>query len=280
MPICFWNLCHCPDAQPQPCVEHTGTGCSIVNGTAITNAAQVDDAITREAEVALGNLSGDLQRAEEITRQLEARKTDLERERADFERQANAADSMSERRAVVQQQQAIAQRYARLDGELRAVTAEINALGNSARVSVAPLSAALIIPYSDAAGYCACYSEKVRQLGSIRSQITAELATLAAATAAFNGTRAGIRPIAPFALPGVLVLLLFIVIGAGLGFLLTALVTACLTALAVLTLAATLAAQKSAILQSQVRLYKLWLSYYRIQQIPTCQQAATDGTPH
>lgn len=278
MPICFWNLCHCPDAQP--CVEHTGTGCSIVNGTAITSATQVEDALTRAAEVALGNLSGDLQRAEEITRQLEARKVALERERADFERQANAAGSMSERRAVVQRQRAIAERYARLDGELRAVVAEITALGNAAQVSVAPLSAALVIPYSDAAGYCACYSEKVRRLGAINAQITAELATLGAATAAFNGTRATFRPAIPFAAPAILILLLFIIISAGVGYLITALVTACLTAMAVLTLAGTIAAQKSAILQSQVRLYKLWLSYYRVQQIPTCQKAASEGTPY
>jgi hypothetical protein len=184
---------------------------------------------------------------------------------------------MSERRAVVQQLQAIAQRYARLEGELRAVSAEINALGNSAQSAVAPLSAALVIPYSDAAGYCACYNEKVRQLGAIGAQITAELATLAAATATFNATRATFTPALPILVPGVLVLVLFIIFSAALGFILTALITAALTALAVLSLAVNLAVQKAAVLQSRVRLYTLWLSYYRVQQIPTCMPAADEG---
>lgn len=272
MPICFWNLCHCPDIQP--CVEHTGRGCSIVNGTAITNATQVDDAITRGAEVALGNLGSDIQRVGEITRQLEARKADLERERSELERDANAADSMSERRAVVERERAIARRYERLGDELTAVVDELEALGNPAQVAVAPLSAALVIPYSDATGYCACYQEKLRQLSALAAQITAELATLATATAAYNAARTIILPKlrVTFTIAFGVLILVFVILGVAAGLVIGAFLALMFTAITVVALAIQLGTRRAAVLQSRVRLYKLWLSYYRIQQIPTCIQ--------
>ena len=270
MPICFWSRCHCPDNQP--CVEHTGLGCSILNGVAITDVTQVADANTRAGEVALGRLGVDTQRAEAIVRDLEARKAELERERDDLERMARDADSMSERRAVVERERQIARRYQNLSNELVAITDEITALGDSAQVAVAPLSAALRIPYSDPAGYCTCYQAKLDQLDAIANQITAEQAAMAQANAAFNSARTLVLPKLrfTFTIAAGVVILIFIILGVGAGWVIAAFVALMFTAITVLGLAAQMGSRRGALLASRTRLYKLWLSYYRIQVIPTC----------
>lgn len=273
MPICFWNLCHCPDAQP--CVEHTGTGCSIVNGTAIGNVTQVVDANTRAGEVALGSLGVDTQRADAIVLQLETRKAEIERERSELETAGQQANTMAKRRAVIARQRAIARRYARLGDELTALAAELDRLGDTAQVAVAPLSAALQIPYADPSGYCACYRAKLAQLQALATQITAELATMAAANAAYNAARAAAIPKLrlTFTLAAGVFIALFILLGVPAGLVLAAFIALLFTAVTVLGLAVQLGMRRSALLRSRAALYALWLDYYRIQTIPTCQRS-------
>jgi hypothetical protein len=270
MPICFWNLCHCPDAQP--CTEHTGTGCSIVNGQPITDPSQVDDAVTRAGEVAIGKITGDMQRADAIVRQLEARKAELERERDDFERESRDADSYSKRRALIQRERDIARRNEKLGDELTALAEELHALGNSAQVAVAPLSNALQIPFSDPTGYCTCYQAKVAQLQALAAQIAAEQVTLGAATTAYNAARAVVIPKLKitFSIASVVFLAIFLLLGGAVGAVIGAFVALLFTAVTVVGLAVQLGMRRAAVLRSRARLYALWLSYYRLQTIPTC----------
>jgi hypothetical protein len=276
MPICFWNRCHCPDAQP--CVEHVGTGCSLINGVAITAASQVNDANTRAGEVALGRLTGDTQRVDAIIRDLEARKADIERERRELEQAAQQADSRSKRRAVVDRERAIEARYRTLSDDLVALTDELHALGNSAQIAVAPLSAALRIPFSDPTGYCTCYDAKLAQLHGLAAQIAAEQATMAAANAAYNAARAVVIPKLrfTFTIAGTVFLLIFIILGLGTGVVIAAFVALLFTAITVLGLAIQTGVRRAALLASRARLYALWLSYYRTQTIPTCLPTVVD----
>ena len=270
MPICFWNLCHCPDAQP--CTEHTGTGCSIVNGTAVTDEKQIDDAVTRGGEAAIAKTESDKQRVEQIVRDLEARKAQLERERSELERQANDADSRDERRAVVEQQRVLMRRHQNLEAEVRALAAEIDGLGAPAAALVAPLSAALKRPYTDAAGYCACYTEKLARLTALDGQITTETTNLGTVTASYNAARTVVLPKLriTFTLAFVIFLMAFIWLSVGAALVVGAFLALLFTAASVVGLAAQLGTRRSAVFQSRAALYTLWLSYYRVQQIPTC----------
>ncbi len=276
MPICFWKLCHCPDQQP--CVEHVGIGCSILNGRAIAVETDVDDPVTRAAEVAIAQLERDRQRVDEIRRRLEDRKAQLERERQELEQQAAAADSRRDRRAVVEKERELARRHEHLSDELVALTDEIDALGNSAMTAMATVSGALKIPYSDPTGYCACYDDKLRQLSALAAQIMAELATLAAAMVAYNAARAAAIPKlrVTFTIALLVFLLMFIFLSLGAALVVGGFLALMFTAITVVGLAFQMAVRRAAMLQSRLRLLKLRLSYYRIQQIPTCQPADED----
>src|SRR4051812_32206037 len=105
MPSCFWSLCDCPIEQP--CPEHDGSGCSLLNGKAIEKESDVDDAVTHSAEAAIAQLEQDKVRLDAIKRQLEDHKTQLEKEKADLEKMAQNAGSRAQRQAVIDEERAI-----------------------------------------------------------------------------------------------------------------------------------------------------------------------------
>ncbi len=276
MPACFWILCHCPDQEP--CAEHTGTGCSFLGGRFISAEDQVGDAVTRECEAALAQLDRDSQRLDQIKAQLEARKAELERDRQDLDQQAAAASTRADRQAVVNREREIERKYRNLETEVRDLVREIDNLGNASMTAMTTVSGRLLIPYSDPSGYCECYQEKLRQLARLATSITAELATLAAATAAFNAAKAAAIPKLriTFTLAAGIFLALFIILGVPQGLVVAAFIALLFAAITVIGLVIQLASRRSAMLASRKRLLALRLSYYRIQQIPTCQPVDED----
>ena len=270
MPSCFWSLCDCPIEQP--CPEHDGTGCSLINGKAIEKEADVADAITHAAEAAIAQLEGDTVRLDEIRKTLEDHKTQLEKERDGLEKQAQQAKTKAQRQALVDEERAIAKRHEHLEAEIKALVAEIDALGASFATAAAKITAALAIPYSDPAGYCTCYKAKLADLTKLAGKITVERTTLAAATTAYNSARAGVVPKLKitFSIAIGIFVWLFVMFGTFKGRVFAAFIALLITAIVVVGLCLQLYSLKRAMLQSRIALLKLLLSYYRTQQIPTC----------
>jgi hypothetical protein len=273
MPSCYWSLCDCP--QKQPCPEHDGAGCSVLNGKLIANEADIDDAVTRSTEAAIAQIEGDAARVEAIRTTLEARKAELEKARNDLEQEAQRASSMADRKALVDHQRAIAAKYANLSAEITGYVNEIDALGNSYITAATTISKAIVQPYTDPAGYCACYQAKLADLNRLSGLITTEMATMAAATASLNAAKTAVFPKLKFTLTVAIgaVLIVFIIMGFWPGLALAALVSSMFVAITVAGLAIQFAVHRHALLTSRVALLGYWLSYYRVQQVPTCVKA-------
>jgi hypothetical protein len=273
MPSCYWSLCDCP--KTHPCPEHDGTGCSVLNGKQITTEADVDDAVTRSTEAAIAQLQGDVARLTQIRNVLQAKKAQLEKERSDLEQQSQAATNRAERQAVIDQQRAIAAKHANLSAEITGYVNEIDGLGTSYVTAATTISTAIVLPYSDPAGYCACYQAKLADLNRLSGLITTEMATLAAATASLNAAKTAVVPKLKFTLTvatGV-VLIVFIILGFWAGLAIAAFLSLMFVALTVVGLAIQLGVRQNARLVSRIALLGYWLSYYRVQQVPTCLKA-------
>ena len=281
MPICYWQLCHCPDATP--CAEHDGFGCGLLNGTAISDEAQVNDPVTASLAAALVMLTDNATRIEAIKTRLTTQKADLEREKAEIERDAKAAKNRQERKAAGARADKANGKIRTMADELNAITAELDAMMAGWRTAIATGSNKLIIPYSDPGGYCACYTRKQQRLILIANRITNEQAVYANAQARYNA----IRAIVLTAISDVKVwtgtFLSAVVLYAWFYFafnetgaliILVALIVIAVALLVTLIDMVTLASEMDA---SQRRLAALVLMYYRLQKISTCKKKDQPG---
>ncbi len=156
--------------------------------------------------------------------------------------------------------------------EVTALAKEIDGLGTSYITAATTISSALVMPYSDSTGYCKCYTAKLADLTRLSTAIAAELATHTAAVAALNAAKTAVFPKLKFTLTIAIgaVLIVFIILGFWAGLAIAAFVSLMFIAITVVGLAIQMGVRKNAVLVSRIALLKLWLSYYRIQQIPTC----------
>jgi hypothetical protein len=177
MGICYWQLCHCPDASP--CAEHQGLNCGLFNGGAVSDEAQVKDAITAAVEAALVMMTDDETKIAAEKIRLQARKSDLEREKADIERDAKGAQNKTQRQAISDRADKANESIKKLANEITAITDELDAMVARWQSATSTASNRLIIPYADVAGYCACYDRKKQRLAVIAGQITTEQAVYA-----------------------------------------------------------------------------------------------------
>jgi multidrug efflux pump subunit AcrA (membrane-fusion protein) len=277
MPQCFWQLCTCPDTQP--CPEHKGLECSILNGRLITKPEDVNDALTAEAELSLVAMDADDTRLRQLTTQLETRKRDLEREKQDIERMLRNASGYSERKAAVARAKDLDARLSNLDSELRAILDELDVLERRWKWAVNRVSSRLILPYADPNGYCACYTRKVNRLSAVASMFAREQAIIAAVTAEMNAIRVQLQiGFLQFTnlklantLAASLTILMFLLTGSLLTAILTLLVGLAAISIGLFILMLHKMTLTARSLAAQRRLLKLFLLYYRLQQIPTCR---------
>ncbi len=287
MPICYWNLCHCPDAQP--CSEHSGLGCSRWGSQTIQSLSQVSDPITHDAELAAVALDNDQAEANRLRQDLERKKADLEREKNDLEQAFNSADSYSERRAVARRIEGMYDRLAKIQPELQQTIADLNTLNARASVRGALIGTYLIVPYSSASGYCACYTEKQNRLAAIASQRAAEVAKLTplfAQRAAIGQQVLGLfsslpNPANIFKITGsltfVAMLIAFIFLGIKAA-LIALLIGLIVIAIILITMIILLLSIDSQIMAVRQRIVRLDLQYYRLQSISTCVRPAAGSS--
>jgi hypothetical protein len=286
MPLCYWTLCHCPDQRP--CVEHTGFHCGLWNGTAVRTPADVNDALTRDAELALVRLDRDSTQLDTLEARLSAERDELEREQRELE-DALQRGALGERRATINRLEVA---YARLPGirqDMRGVLADLDSL--NARITSAGglISTFLVVPYTSPTGYCACYDEKRRRLHPLVGQRAASAAMLAqpfAQRAAITGqvrswftqlpsqsnVMSTLGSVTFFA-----ALFMFLLFGKVAAFF-AVMVGLLLIAITLIDMIIALLRLDRQIMSIRRRIVKLDLLYYRVQSISTCQPPALPGT--
>jgi hypothetical protein len=280
MPNCYWRLCTCPDTQP--CPEHTGLACGKWNGLHVTALTQVSDAITRDAELAIQRLNSDSTEADAIRQRLEQRKRDLERIKADLDTAINTANSFSERRQAARMLQDAYRRIGETQQEIGQVQTDLDSINARASNAGWRVTLALIVPYTSASGYCACYTTKQNWLAAIASQratLTPQVTALSVQrTAVANrvivmwgrlpmlsdimkglGTLTTIAAIAAYMIFGWKIALIAVVIGL------------LLIAILVVTTCIQLAQVSAQLLAVRQQIVKADLRYYRQQSISTCR---------
>jgi hypothetical protein len=272
MAVCYWQLCDCPTNQP--CTEHKGLGCSILNGVTITSDVQVKDANTAGGDAAIAQLSGDKQTLAQLKTQLEARKAEIERDKADLDATFRNATNRAQRRAAVDKSEAIAKKYEHLNDELRNVMDQITATGVAPQVAVSRLTSRLIIPYAATGGYCSCYQRKQQVLAAIASQLAAEQARHGALLVQYNTYKAQVYPDLKFTftIASGFVIFMFVYFGVGVG-LASVLVTELVVVLILIAMIIDVLNMQADLLASEAKIAALALGYYRIQQIPSCTPA-------
>ena len=276
MSICYWQLCHCPDATP--CSEHQGIKCSLFNGATVTSASEVKDSVTRGLEAAILMLAHDQNRIDAVKAKLETEKSNLEREKSDIEREAHAAKDRTERRAVEDHANKTNEKIKKLADELSSALDELDAMTMRWQTAVSTGSSRLMIPYSDASGYCACYDRKKQRLALLAGRISAEQATYAALLAQYNTLKASILPVLlnvktwATGLVSLAILLAWLWFAFNEAALIAILVGLIVVALALLGLIMQVVSLQSQMDASQRRLALLILIYYRLQRISTCQK--------
>lgn len=273
MALCYWQLCDCPTNQP--CTQHKGLSCSVVNGVSITSHIQVHDANTAGGDSAIAQLSGDKQKLAQLKTQLEARKAEIERDKADLDAAFHTATNRTQRRAAVDKSKAIAKKYEHLNDELRNAMDQITAMGAGAQVAVNKLSSRLIIPYMATGGYCSCYQRKQQVLAAIASQLAAEQARHGVLLARYNAYRAQVYPDLKFTftIASAFVIFMFVYFELMVG-LASVLVTELVIVLVLIAMIIDVVNMQADLLDSEARIAALTLGYYRIQQIPACTSAA------
>ncbi len=284
MPACYWTLCHCPDQQA--CVEHTGFHCSLWNGTVVQKPHDVNDARTRDAELALIRLDRDSTQLDALETRLEARRSELEREQREIEDAVNAG---SNRRATVARVEAAYSRLPAVEQELRGVLADLDSI--NARISSAGglVSTYLIVPYTSRTGYCACYDEKRRRLDPLVAQRAATTALLApplAERAALTGEVMALftRLPSPSNVISALgsatfffAIVMFVLFGKVTAFF-AVMIGLLLIANRLMYIVGSLVRLNRQIMTIRRRIVRLDLVYYRVQSISTCQPPALPGT--
>ena len=283
MPICYWELCHCPDATP--CNEHQGWNCGLWNGQVVQTPQVIRDAITRDAELALIRLDEDDRTRETLKAALEARAEELDDEAEELTRMRSAAKSIGDRGVVVSRMQQAQRRLEQVDVELRRVIADLDAMNARASKAGDLISTYLIVPYASQTGYCACYDTKRARLDAIASQrdvFGAQLSVLLAQRGTVVNQVVGLLAGMPSSgnliqVTGSLALAFAIV-----AYVLFNLVTAYFVFMAgLIAIVAILASIlvgliliDDAIARVRRRIVKLDLAYYRLQAISTCQKPA------
>jgi hypothetical protein len=270
MPVCYWTLCHCPDAQP--CAEHEGIECGTFGGRSISDESQVQDAVTRDAENAILALADEDAKLDAVKARLDARKAELERDRDEFQRAVGEARSRAGRQRVIDLERAYESKYRNLNAELLATVAELDAIGQGPQAIVARLSNRVVIPYSSATGYCACYQRKRDRLAALGRQIAAEQTAVGAAQTRYNAYKAQLLPELKivFSVATTFVIFGYLLFGFPTGHVIL-LLTVIAVAILVLAMVIDLVLLRAAIEASRTRLAKLFLAYYRVQQISTCR---------
>jgi hypothetical protein len=279
MPICYWNLCHCPDATP--CVEHNGANCGTFNNRLITDESQVSDAFTDELYHVIQTIDEDIAKIDRARAALEQEKQEIEREQRDLQQQVAQSKGFASGRQVLEKLQQEMDRVTQRRDDLQRRIDDLTTIINRPD-SIRSAKARLIIPFFDPSGYCACYQAKKARLAALATQIDDEQAHLdillnvtwphaqqivkLSLIALFVPATVGI-----FILVKLAVFLLFSGPLAVFDVVLTALavVAALLVIVGAMIYAYIVAAQISA---SRKRLIQLILQYYRIQRISTCQK--------
>lgn len=283
MALCFWKLCDCPTRSPaNPCTQHAGFDCSILNGQVITSEAQVSDPLTTQIEDAIARVDTLATRVQQLQADVQRLKDEVEREQRELEQQVDSASNYSERKAAFDAAERSSERIRRRKNEILQKTEDLEALINDPVPELQVGYSSLMIPYADPTGACACYQAKVAQLASLNTQITTEglrLYTLQSTTfpTAIKNVKVSLIGLGVPVFAGIVLFLSFIkVVVFGIGILSVfppiAAAIALLLAFAVILgflLYAILVAQD--ILATRKRVLALILSYYRIQQIPTCR---------
>jgi hypothetical protein len=281
MPICFWKLCHCPDGTP--CVEHDGAECSQLNGVNITKESDVSDALTGAIAVAIATLEGEKAAAEKARKQMEDKRTEIEKDLSDLQNLIDNATDRAGRRAVRDKYEELYKKYTNtitdlgdaLDRYQRIVQYPIGQIGRT--------QPSLIIPYSDPAGYCACYQEKLKRLAAVAGALAAEQANFANLAASLNTYRQTVRNYYKYATTLAVVaggtLAWFLYIYLGITF------WGWQTLLILIAVAAVLAGMIAYVLYmehliaaSQILILKLMLEYYELQSIPTCKKTGSSAS--
>jgi hypothetical protein len=281
MSICYWQLCHCPDATP--CDEHQGFDCSLVDGIPITSESQIKDPVTRSLEAALLVLTSDQTRIDAVRNQIETRLTELQREMNEIEGDANAATDRHERSVVSDHATRANERAKQIADELGIVMDELDAMVARWQTAIAAASSRLIIPYADVVGYCACYDRKKQRLAVIGTQIANEQAIYGALLAQFNGVRATVLANAmniknwTGGLVGLAILFAWLWFAFNKTAAIAILIALVVMALALLALILHLLNLQSQMNAAQRRLAALILMYYRLQQISTCRKEDSDA---
>jgi hypothetical protein len=283
MTNCFWKKCDCPSSTP--CTQHAGIQCSSVGGRTITAESQINDAVTSALQAAVADLDRDEQTLQRLRVELERQKADLERELQDFQQKIASARDRQARSQVFAEAQRANERYKVLKDHLSQTLNQIDDIALAPQRALSLFQNHLVVPFYDPTGYCACYQAKVGRLNALARLLATERATLAS----LMGQYATLAPALRLSL-GALVfyglILTIVVIGIlwfGWGF--TALLTPFIGSLgnliAVIILTIRLNALALQIVASKRLIANLMLTYYRLQQIPTCRKEGDedDETP-
>ncbi len=274
MAICYWQLFNCPGTQP--CTEHTGLTCRMVNGFPITADSQISDAISTALEALVANLDGDAQKLADMKARVEAHKVALEQERDDIQRLVNAADSWSDRRDVVTAAEQAEKNADAVRKELLKTAEDMDALASGWQMALAKGTNRLIRPFTDTTGYCSCYDRKKQLLAAIDTHIATQQSIYGSNLAAFASVRSMVIQYYQYAAGGGFGILVTIWVYFGVGSLAALQATLVFLIVIAIALAALLLyvmSLKSNMLAAQRQLALLVLLYYRVQRIPTCVKA-------
>jgi hypothetical protein len=288
MAECYWRLCHCPDGSP--CLEHAGYNCGRWNTVAVQNLSQIQDAFTRDAELAIAALAADQRRANDIRRRLRDRHDELERERNDVELALRSARTRGERRVAADRLERLYDRVPKLHQELLQTQKDLASINARVTTAGSQISLYLIVPYSDPWGYCACYDAKRNQLAAIAGQrdrarqaLTPLLMERGRIAAQFNNlfslTPDPNNLLKVFTTLAIAMGILVFVLAGGL----TAAIAFCMGVLAfyviLFALLADLVRVDARIMAVRQRMAALDLAYYRVQSITTCQRPPATPPP-
>lgn len=280
MALCYWGLCTCPDHEP--CAQHAGFGCGFWNGIPIQDPTQVDDALTRDAELAIVSLDADKDEVRTMRAQLEQKRADLERERAQIESVLHGPSSMSQRRQTARQIERAYGRIGQIRAEARQTMTDLDSINARSSSAGAMIAMSLIIPYTSASGYCACYDTKRGRLAAIASEIARQQAMLTPLLTRKNAIRQQIfgtfsaLPTRPTILRMLGSITFFVAVVA---FILFNAATAAIAAILGLLLIAFVVYDmlfdlidiNAQILVIRQNIVRLNLAYYRMQSIATCR---------
>jgi len=272
MATCYWQLCDCPTVQP--CTEHAGLHCSILNGKAVSDPTQINDAVTLALDARIKELDGDAKKLAEIKARIEAYKARLEKDKADIERAMDAATNRSERSAAVDQAKQANDRADETAQEILKIAQELNTLSTPWMLTAMGASGRLITPFIDTTGYCSCYARKQQALAAVAAEIASQRAIYVANWTAYSSFRTTMINYYRYVLGGLVAIEIGIWIWFGIGkaALVATLVFEIVIVIALVAAIAYVEVLLSRMNEATRQIALLTELYYRVQQIPTCQK--------